>query len=170
MYDWSFSVVWDYRVVYIQGALITLQLSLLAVLFSLSLGLVVGIARQSPRRSLSFPAAWYVEIFRDTPLLIQIVWIFYCLPILMGVTLSAFWASVVALSLHMSAYVAEIVRAGIAAVDKGHIDAAKILGLNYFQIMRRIILPQALRRMLPPLVNNFADILKLSALASVIGV
>ena len=79
MYDWSFSVVWDYRVVYIQGALITLQLSLLAVLFSLSLGLVVGIARQSPRRSLSFPAAWYVEIFRDTPLLIQIVWIFYCL-------------------------------------------------------------------------------------------
>jgi len=170
MYDWSFSVVWDYRVVYIQGALITLQLSLLAVLFSLSLGLVVGIARQSPRRSLSFPAAWYVEIFRDTPLLIQIVWIFYCLPILMGVTLSAFWASVVALSLHMSAYVAEIVRAGIASVDKGHIDAAKILGLNYFQIMRRIILPQALRRMLPPLVNNFADILKLSALASVIGV
>jgi polar amino acid transport system permease protein len=88
----------------------------------------------------------------------------------MGVTLSAFWASVVALSLHMSAYVAEIVRAGIASVDKGHIDAAKILGLNYFQIMRRIILPQALRRMLPPLVNNFADILKLSALASVIGV
>ena len=97
MYDWSFSVVWDYRMVYVHGALITLQLSLLAVVFSLSLGLVVGIARQSQRRSLSFPAAWYVEIFRDTPLLIQIVWIFYCLPILMGVTLSAFWASVVAL-------------------------------------------------------------------------
>ncbi|MEC9329314.1 MAG: amino acid ABC transporter permease [Pseudomonadota bacterium] len=170
MYDWNFNVIWDYRMVYLKGASITMQLSLLAVLFSMSLGLFVGIARQSKRHFLSFPASCYVEIFRDTPLLIQIVWIFYCLPILLGITLTAFWASTVALSLHMSAYVAEIFRAGIASVDKGHVDAARILGLNYFQIMTRIILPQAIRRMLPPLVNNFADILKLSALASVIGV
>jgi polar amino acid transport system permease protein len=170
MYDWNFNVIWDYRMVYMRGALITLELSLLAVVFSMSLGLFVGIARHSKRYILSFPASWYVEIFRDTPLLIQIVWIYYCLPILLGVTLTAFWASTVALSLHMSAYVAEIFRAGIVSVDKGHVDAAKILGLNYFQTMTRIILPQVFRRMLPPLVNNFADILKLSALASVIGV
>ena len=170
MYDWNFNVIWDYRMVYMRGALITLELSLLAVVFSMSLGLIVGIARQSKRYILSFPASCYVEIFRDTPLLIQIVWIYYCLPILLGVTLTAFWASTLALSLHMSAYVAEIFRAGIASVDKGHVDVAKILGLNYFQTMTRIILPQVFRRMLPPLVNNFADILKLSALASVIGV
>ncbi len=170
MYDWNFNVIWDYRMVYMRGALITLELSLLAVVFSMSLGLIVGIARQSKRYILSFPASCYVEIFRDTPLLIQIVWIYYCLPILLGVTLTAFWASTLALSLHMSAYVAEIFRAGIASVDKGHVDATKILGLNYFQTMTRIILPQVFRRMLPPLVNNFADILKLSALASVIGV
>ena len=170
MYDWNFNVIWDYRMVYLKGAVITLEISLLAVFFAVTLGLFVGIARQSRRKLLSLPASWYVEIFRDTPLLIQIVWIFYCLPILMGITLNAFWAAVVALSLHMSAYMAEIFRAGIVSVDKGHIDAAKILGLNYFQIMRRIILPQATRQMLPPLVNNFADILKLSALAAVIGV
>ncbi|HHZ71889.1 MAG TPA: amino acid ABC transporter permease, partial [Gammaproteobacteria bacterium] len=113
MYDWNFNVIWDYRMVYMRGALITLELSLLAVVFSMSLGLFVGIARHSKRYILSFPASCYVEIFRDTPLLIQIVWIYYCLPILLGVTLTAFWASTVALSLHMSAYVAEIFRAGI---------------------------------------------------------
>ena len=139
MYDWNFNVIWDYRMVYMRGALITLELSLLAVVFSMSLGLIVGIARQSKRYILSFPASCYVEIFRDTPLLIQIVWIYYCLPILLGVTLTAFWASTLALSLHMSAYVAEIFRAGIASVDKGHVDAAKILGLNYLRVFREVV-------------------------------
>ena len=170
MYDWNFDVIWEFRIVYLRGALITVGLSLYAVVFSMGLGLLVGIARQSKRRLLSYPASWYVEILRDTPLLIQIVWIFYCFPILVGIKLTAFWSCVLALSVHMSAYVAEIVRAGIASVDKGQVDAAKVVGMTYVQIMRRIVLPQAFRRMLPPLVNNFADILKLTALASVIGV
>jgi polar amino acid transport system permease protein len=170
MYDWNFDTVWEFRMVYMRGALITVGLSLYAVVFSMALGLMVGIARQTKNRWIAFPASWYVEILRDTPLLVQIVWIFYCFPILFGIKLTAFWSCVVALSIHMSAYVAEIVRAGIASVDKGQVDAAKVVGMTYAQIMRRIVLPQAFRRMLPPLVNNFADILKLTSLASVIGV
>ncbi len=170
MYDWNFDVVWDFRIVYLHGALTTVSLSLLSVVFSMSLGLFVGIARQSKSRALSYPASWYVELLRDTPLLIQIVWIFYCFPILVGIKLTAFWSTVLAISVHMPAYVAEIFRAGIASIDKGQVDAAKVVGMSYPQIMRRIVLPQAVRRMLPPLVNNFADILKLTSLASVIGV
>ncbi|MBI2881877.1 MAG: amino acid ABC transporter permease [Candidatus Tectomicrobia bacterium] len=170
MYQWNFGIVWDFRMVYVRGALVTVGLSLYAVVFSMVLGLFIGIARQSKHRVLSLPAAWYVEVLRDTPLLVQIVWIFYCFPILTGLKLSPFWSCVLAISIHMSAYVAEIFRAGIASIDKGQVDAAKVLGMSYAQVMRRIILPQAFRRMLPPLVNNFADILKLTSLASVIGV
>ena len=170
VYDWNFHTVWEYRVVYLNGAIITVGLSLYSVVFSLALGLMVGIARQSKNRLIAYPASWYIELLRDTPLLVQIVWIYYCFPILVGLKLTAFWSCVLAISIHMSAYVAEIFRAGIVSVDKGQVDAAKVVGMTYAQIMRRIILPQAFRRMLPPLVNNFADILKLTALASVIGV
>ncbi len=170
MYDWNLSIIWDYRQVYIQGATITLALSVYALAIALFLGLFVGIARQSNKRLLSLPASWYVEVLRDTPLLVQIVWIFYCLPVLLDVRMTAFWSCVVALSVHFSAYVAEVIRAGIASISRGQVDAAKVLGMTYPTAMRRIVLPQALRRMLPPLVNIFADIMKLSALASVIGV
>lgn len=170
MYEWNFAVAWQFREVYLKGAGVTIALSLYSLAFALLVGLFIALARQSRSRVFSLAAAWYVEIFRDTPLLVQIVWIFYCLPILLDVKMTAFWSSVLALSLHFSAYVAEIVRAGISSIDKGQIDAAKVLGMSYAQTMRRIILPQAFRRMIPPLVNNFADIMKLSALASVIGV
>lgn len=170
MYEWNFEIAWQFRMVYVKGAGITLALSFYSLAFSLLIGLFIALARQSRNRLVSMIASWYVEVLRDTPLLVQIVWIFYCLPILFGITATAFWSSVIALSLHFSAYVAEIIRAGIASIDKGQTDAAKILGMSYGQTMRRIVLPQAFRRMIPPLVNNFADIMKLSALASVIGV
>lgn len=170
VYDWNFGVVWQYRGVYWNGALVTLALSFSSLIFAMVLGLIVGIARQSKSWVISVPASWYVEIIRDTPLLVQIVWIFYCLPILIGIEMTAFWSAVITISVHFSAYIAEIIRAGIASIDKGQVDATKVLGLSYFQAMKRIVLPQAYRRMLPPLVNNFADLIKLSALASIIGV
>ncbi len=170
MYDWNFDIVWQFRTVFLKGALITMALSLYSLFFSMILGLFIGIARQAKNRFISVSASWYIEVIRDTPVLVQIVWIYYCLPILLSIKMPAFWSCVVALSLHYSAYVAEIIRAGIASIDKGQIDAAKIVGMSYWQVMKRIILPQAFRRMLPPLVNNFADIMKISALASVIGV
>ncbi len=170
VYEWNFGVIWQYRGVYWNGALVTLALSFSSLIFAMVLGLIVGIARQSKSWVISVPASWYVEIIRDTPLLVQIVWIFYCLPILIGIEMTAFWSAVVTISVHFSAYIAEIIRAGIASIDKGQVDATKVLGLSYFQAMKRIVLPQAYRRMLPPLVNNFADLIKLSALASIIGV
>lgn len=170
VYDWNFGVIWQYRGVYWNGALVTLALSFSSLIFAMVLGLIVGIARQSKTWVISVPASWYVEIIRDTPLLVQIIWIFYCLPILIGVEMTAFWSAVITISVHFSAYIAEIIRAGIASIDKGQVDATKVLGLSYFQAMKRIVLPQAYRRMLPPLVNNFADLIKLSALASIIGV
>ncbi len=169
-YNWRFEVIWDYRQVYIQGAVTTVSLSLLCVLFAIALGLFVALARQSQKTIVSGVASAYVEFLRNTPLLVQIFWVFYCLPVLTGLTLPAFWSSAVTLSVHFSAYVAEIIRAGIASIDRGQIDAAKILGFTYSQTMRRVVLPQAFRRILPPMVNNFADIVKLSSLASVIGV
>ena len=170
IYDWNFNVIWEYRGVYWSGAQTTLAISFLSLFFAMTLGLIVGIARQSKLLVVSLPASWYVEIIRDTPLLVQIVWVFYCLPILVGIDMTAFWSFVATISVHFSAYMAEIIRAGIASIDKGQTDAAKVLGLTYFQAMKRIVLPQAIRRMLPPLVNNFADMIKLSSLASVLGV
>lgn len=170
MYEWNFDIVWQFRTVFLRGALITVALSLYSLFFSMTFGLFIGIARQAKSRFLSVPASLYVEVIRDTPVLVQIVWIYYCLPILLGIKMPAFWSCVVALSIHFSAYVAEIIRAGIASIDKGQVDAAKVVGMSYWQAMKRIILPQTFRQMLPPLVNNFADIMKISALASVIGV
>lgn len=169
-YDWRFDVIWDYRQVYLRGAQITIALSLLSVVFATILGLFVALARQSRSRIVTFISSVYVEFLRNTPLLVQIFWIFYCLPVLVGVSLTAFWSAAVSLAVHFSAYIAEIIRSGIASIDRGQTDAAKILGFTYGQSMRRIVLPQALRRVLPPLVNIFADIVKLSSLASVIGV
>ncbi len=170
MYEWNFDIVWQFRTVFLRGALITVTLSFYSLFFSMTFGLFIGIARQAKSRFFSVPASLYVEVIRDTPVLVQIVWIYYCLPILLGIKMPAFWSCVVALSIHFSAYVAEIIRAGIASIDKGQVDAAKVVGMSYWQAMKRIILPQTFRQMLPPLVNNFADIMKISALASVIGV
>jgi len=169
-YDWRFDVIWDYRQVYLHGAQVTIALSLLSVVFATILGLFVALARQSRSRIVTLVSSAYVEFLRNTPLLVQIFWIFYCLPVLVGVSLTAFWSAAVSLAVHFSAYIAEIIRSGIASIDRGQTDAAKILGFTYGQSMRRIVLPQALRRVLPPLVNTFADIVKLSSLASVIGV
>ena len=170
MYSWNFQVLWEFRIVFLNGAIITLELTLLSMGLALGLGLLVGIARQTKYRILSVPSAAYVEFLRDTPLLVQIIWVFYCFPILTGIKLSAFWACAFAISVHMSAYVAEVFRAGIGSIERGQTEAAKVLGMSYSQIMRRIILPQAVRRMLPPFVNQFADILKLTSLASILAV
>lgn len=192
MYAWNFQVLWEFRIVFWNGAIITLELTLLSMALALALGLIVGITRLTKYRALSMAAAAYVEFLRDTPLLVQIIWVFYCLPILAnmfftlpivakfftlinlpaftGIKLSAFWACALAISVHMSAYVAEVFRAGIASIERGQTEAAKVLGMSYSQIMRRIILPQAVRRMLPPFVNLFADVLKLTSLASVLAV
>jgi polar amino acid transport system permease protein len=169
-YSWQFNVVWEYREVFFYGALTTMGMSLIAAASSMVIGLFVGIARLSSTRIIAVVASCYVEILRNTPILVQIFWLFYGLPVLTGYSLSAFWSCTITLSIHFSAYVAEIMRSGISSIDRGQSDAAKVIGFSYVQTFFKIILPQAFRRVIPPLVNNFADIVKLSSLASVIGV
>jgi polar amino acid transport system permease protein len=170
MYTWHFEVPWDYREVFLRGALITMELSIGALAIGVVLGLMVGIGRNSKNPLLSWPSAVFVEIFRSTPTLVQLVWIYYALPIVTGVQLSAFASVLVGLGLHTAAYMGEIFRAGVNSIDRGQTHAAQAIGMTYFQTMWRIILPQAVRRMVPPFINEFATLIKLTSLASVLAV
>ncbi|MCP1675753.1 polar amino acid transport system permease protein [Natronocella acetinitrilica] len=169
-YDWRFDIVWDYREVYFSGAVMTMSISLIAVTMALTIGILLGSLRANRTRFFSPAAAVYIEFVRNTPLLVQIFWFFYCMPVLFGVSFSAFWSATITLGIHFSAYVAEVFRSGISSIDRGQGDAARVMGLSRLQTMRHIILPQAFKRVIPPLVNCFADIVKLSSLAAVIGV
>lgn len=169
-YTWQFGVVWSYKEIFIRGAVMTLYLTLLSMLLGLALGLIFGVGRNSKKRFIHLPSAMYIEAFRGTPLLVQLVWIYYALPVLIGFNLTNFAAALVGLTLNNSSYLAEIFRGGIISIDKGQVEAARSLGMSHFQTLRRIVLPQAVRIMIPPIVNQFAAVLKLSSLASVIAV
>ncbi len=152
----------------------TIQLSLLAALMSIFLGLVVALPGLSNNKFLMLTSRIYVEFVRAIPLLPMLFWVFYGLPVVLksigiNVQIDAFWGAVLTLAISDSAFTAEIYRAGIQSIAKGQTEAAQTIGLNYFQTMRYVILPQALRRILPPLANQFIYIVKMSAFASVIG-
>ena len=169
-YSWQFGVIADYWVVFAMGAVATIKITLGSALLALVLGLPLGLLRGSQRRWLSLPAMAYIEFIRGTPALVQIVWIYYCLPLLTGLRLDPFTTIVLALGLHAAAFVAEIFRAGINAVDRGQFMAAYSIGMGYVQALRRIVLPQAVRKMIPPFINEFASLIKLTTLGSVIAV
>jgi polar amino acid transport system permease protein len=169
-YTWHFDVVWTYRAAFLRGALVTAQLTLGALALGLVLGLGLGMAKGARLAALRLPAMAYIEFFRSTPALVQLVWIYYSLPILSGMQLSGVASVSVGLGLNAAAYFAEIFRAGIASIDRGQMDAARSLGMRYTQAMRRIILPQAVRRMIPPFINEIANLVKLTTLASVLAV
>lgn len=153
----------------IDGTWNTLAMSFLALLFSIVVGLLIaipGIAKNRPLRRTNFV---YVEIVRSIPLLPLILWVYYGLPDIAGLQFDYFWAGVFALALSDSAFEAEIFRAGIQSIPRGQAEAGSSVGLTYFQTMRYVILPQAIRRILPALGNQFAYMVKMSALVSVIG-
>ena len=169
-YTWQWQLIWDFRQVFWRGIEVTVVLTWWALLISLALGLLLGLMRSSRLVVLRWPAAIYVDIFRATPILVQLVWIYYALPILLGLQMGNIAAASVGIGLHAAAYIAEIFRAGIDSIDRGQSDAAKSLGMGYGQAMRRIILPQAVRRMVPPFINEFATLMKLTTLGSVLAV
>ncbi len=169
-YTWHFQIAWDYRAVFVRGAIVTAQLTFWATLIGLALGLPLGLLRRSRLRLLSAPAATFIELFRSTPALVQLVWIYYALPILTGLQMSNMTSVSVGLGLHAAAYFAEIFRAGINSISRGQWDAARAIGMTYTQTMRRIILPQAIRRMIPPFINEFASLIKLTTLGSTLAV
>ncbi|QLE56769.1 amino acid ABC transporter permease [Nostoc sp. TCL26-01] len=156
------------------GAVVTLQITAFSACLGMVAGSLMGIARLSPIAPLRWLTRAYVDFFRGTPLLVQIFMIYFGLPALaqnFGVTLrfDRFLAAILALSLNSAAYISEIVRAGIQSIERGQTEAAKSLGMNNVQTMRHIIFPQALRRMIPPLGNEFITLLKDTSLVAVIG-
>lgn len=169
-YKFRFDVVWNNFDFLLEGLWMTLLISFLALVISMVIGLFVAVLRLSKIRGMPFLAATYIEIFRDTPVLVQLFWVYYVLPILLGIQISAFTAAVIGLTLHSAAFLGEIYRAGIQSVPKGHVEAAKVLGLGPISTFVRIVLPQAVRTVLPPMVNNLVDLIKLSSLASVFAV
>lgn len=158
----------------ISGIWNTILISVIAAAISITLGLVVALPGQSPKRAWRILNRVYVECIRSIPLLPMLFWVFYGLPIIlksMGVNLSIdpFWGAIITLAVSDSAFTAEIYRSGIQSIARGQKEAAQTVGLNYAQAMRYVILPQAVRRILPPLANQFIYIVKMSAFASVIG-
>jgi His/Glu/Gln/Arg/opine family amino acid ABC transporter permease subunit len=165
----DFGIVFDNFDVILQGVLVTLSLALLAEALGIVLGLVLALLKIGRSRILGWPAQLYIDVFRGTPLLVQII-IIYFTTASVGLRFnSLFLAGLVALSLNAAAYVAEIFRSGIQSIDKGQMEAGRASGLSYAQTMRYIIVPQAFRRTIPPLTNEFVTLVKDTSLVSVIG-
>ena len=158
---------WQYLPLLLLGALVTLEISAASMAVAISLGLFLAVLRVFGPRSLSWLVIGFIEIIRGTPLLIQLFIIFYGLPSL-GIRFSPFWAAVVGLGMNYAAYEAENYRAGIQSIPRGQLDAALALGLTRIQTIRKIILPQAVRLVIPPVTNDFIALLKDSSLVSVI--
>ncbi len=151
------------------GLKYTLLLSCTAIVISVVVGLLVALPGLSKNPLWRGVNRVYVEVVRAVPILVLILWVYYGLPIVMGLAVSVFWAGVIALALSDSAFEAEIFRAGIQSIDRGQLEASDSLGLGYFDRMRYVVLPQAIRRVLPPLGNQLVYMLKMSSLVSVIG-
>lgn len=157
---------WD---VILQGVLVTISLALLAEVFGGLLGLVLALLKLSRSPVLRLPAQLYIDVFRGTPLLVQITIIYFSVAPVGFRWESLFFAGLAALSLNSAAYVAEIFRSGIQSIDRGQMEAGRASGLTYVQTMRHIIVPQAFRRTIPPLTNEFVMLIKDTSLVSVIG-
>ena len=158
----------------ISGMADTILISVIAAAISITLGLIVALPGQSSKRGWRIMNRIYVEFVRSIPLLPMLFWVFYGLPIIfksmgLNIPINPFWGAIITLAVSDSAFTAEIYRSGIQSIAKGQKEAAQTIGLNYYQTMRYVILPQAIRRILPPLANQFIYIVKMSAFASVIG-
>ena len=153
----------------LSGLVYTVQLSATAIAISIVVGLLVALPGLSPNKWLRGLSRSYVEVVRSVPILVLILWVYYGLPPVTGITIGVFWAGVLALALSDSAFQAEIFRAGIQSIARGQYEAAYSVSLGYRDTMRYVILPQAIRRILPALGNQLVYMLKMSSLVSVIG-
>ena len=175
----DFSFLKDYYMFFLEGAKITILLAIITIIFGVMFGVLLALMRISRNPILKAISATYIEFIRGTPIMVQLFIVYYGLsnmgikfpeiPVL-GSNFSDLMAGAIALSINSAAYVAEIVRAGIQAVDKGQMEAARSLGLNYSISMRNVILPQAIKNILPALGNEFIAIIKESSIVSIIGI
>lgn len=169
-YQWNFTFFGQYWPLLWRGTLVTVAFTIGTVLLGLLIGLLIGLGRLTKSRLLNWPLIALIEAFRCTPLLVQIVWFYYALPVLLNIQIPANAAAVATLSLYTGVFYAEIFRAGITSIERGQWDAARALGLSRWKMMRLVILPQAVRRMVPPFVNQSITQLKNTSLVSTIAV
>ncbi len=168
-YEWHWEVVWQSLPILVEGVRITVLASVITMIAALALGLLVALARIAggPLGALAYV---YIEFFRNSPQLMVVVWVFTALPLVTGITLSPFLSGVVALTLNVAAFVAEVYRAGITSIPVGQTQAALALGMTRSQLYRRVLLPQAVARVIPPLGSYWVSLFKDTSLLAVIGV
>ncbi|PWQ97472.1 amino acid ABC transporter permease [Leucothrix arctica] len=170
MYEWDFSSVWEYRDLLLNGLGLTVMLAVAVVIAGMILGTINAIGSLSRHFAFRAISISMIELFRCTPLLVALIWFYYALPILIGVEISAMMAAFLSISLYGASFYSEIIRAGIQGIDPGQREAGEAIGLMPGQILHRVILPQALRKMIPPLMNQSIINLKNTSLVSVLAI
>ena len=169
MHRWDLGPVWANADLLLLGLWHTLQVTGTALAFGVPLGLVLALARLSKRSLLRWPAGIVIEIFRTTPPLVQLFWFFFALPILVGVEMTPFAAASLTFAIQSAAFFAEAFRAGIVSVDRGQWEGARALGMTQRQLMRRVVLPQAIKRMLPAFLERVIELMKTTTLVATIS-
>jgi polar amino acid transport system permease protein len=168
-YRWDFSSIWNNTDALLLGAVGTLKIFAICLVLGLSLGLIIALVRYSRNRLVSGLVSIFVEFFRNTPVLVQILWFYFALPMLAPFEVSPLVAAALGISLNSAAFSSEIFRAGIQSIETGQWEGARALGMTPTQTMRRIVLPQAIKRMVPALTNRCIEIFKMSTLASAVA-
>jgi len=168
-YQWDFSAIVKYADMLVLGLVGTVKIAVVSIVLGVIVGALVALARMSANPWLHRPATAFVEFYRNTPPIVHFFWFFYALPIVIGVSLNPFVAAVLALSTQSGAFYAEVFRGGILSIDRGQWEGARALGMNYRMAMRRVIVPQALRRMVAPFIERSFELTKTTALASTLA-
>jgi polar amino acid transport system permease protein len=168
-YQWDFTPVVANAPLLVEGLANTLKITGVSLSGGLVLGLAFALMRLSPRAWLSRPAGFIIEVFRTTPPLVQLFWMFFALPLIVGIEMTPFMAAVVTFSIQSGAFFAEVFRAGIQSIERGQWDGARAIGMNHAQAMRRIILPQAIKRMIPAFLERSIELMKTTTLVATIA-
>lgn len=169
-YKWQFQLIWKYKQVFIDALGMTLVLTIIACSLGTILGLFIALLKKSKKKYIQIPLRVYIDIIRAIPVLVLLIWMYYCIPIFTGLKIGSFTTAWLVLSINASPFIAEVIRSGIEAIPRGQSESAKVLGYTEYQIIFKIILPQAIKQMIPNLLNMYITMLKLSSLASVIAV
>lgn len=168
-YQFAWDVVGQYRVWLFEGVILTLKIATVSMIFAMVLGLLIALLRMSPIWPVRTLASLYISVFRAIPPLVFILWMYYGVTLVTGLNIEAFWSGVICLTLQYAAWLAEIYRAGLQAIDKGQREAALSTGLSRTRAFAKVIWPQAWRIIIPPMANNFVGIIKDSSLIGIIG-
>ncbi|MBN9528757.1 MAG: amino acid ABC transporter permease [Alphaproteobacteria bacterium] len=168
-YQWDFSGVWSRWDILLVGLVNTVKIAAISIVLGVIVGLALAFLKLSTKRHLSLPATAFIEFYRNTPPIIHFFWFYYALPVVVDISLDPFVAAVLALSTQSGAFYAEVFRGGIVSIEQGQWEGARALGMSHVQMMRRIILPQALTRMFAPFVERSFELIKTTALASTLA-